>query len=243
MMKNLFTNNKSPTPEENKTLSITEKLKDSLNSETSKPLSKPLDIPDENTTVLKSNEMLNPFISTHKTEHPKKLNTETNLKKLNTGTDPKEKNKQPLAYKNTITKAPNGTELPTTTGYLSSYPLKNQNGVLQVTIDNKQSKSNILVFLTFQKPYVESKNINRKELSAVAYVKAGDKFNFHNLDSGYYHISWINLHSAKVFQSSAFAIHRDHAYAYDKMFVFSKENEINNNKVQELAVPSIYGPK
>lgn len=230
----------------NKEVKLESILKDSLNNDLSQPLSKPLE-PD-NTEPAK-NQILNPFISVEKNPTSSKTSDlaqaqerieQASTKKTDNKKSSSEKQTKPTAAVNTITISPNGLNLPSKTTYLPSYPIKNNNGQLKVIIDNKASNTNMLAFLYFKKPYLETKKIDRNELSGVAYIQAGDRFDFSDLDSGYYRMIWVNLHTGKSFKTTEFNIHRDHAYAYDKQFTFTHQNIIRNDKIQEIPTAYIY---
>ncbi|NNH78812.1 hypothetical protein HLH17_14400 [Acinetobacter sp. ANC 5380] len=218
---------------------MTQKVKDYLNDGASRPLEKP---PQVNDSELDNNQIVNPFISQEKTANPVQvMDVAQNQPKQNpVAATSNNKPVAPPAAVNKITTLPNGQNLPSKSGYLSSYPIKNRNGVLKVTIDNKASNTDMLVFLYFKKPYIETKNIDRNELSGVAYVKAGSQFDFSNLDSGHYRVSWVNLHTARSFKTTTFQIHRDNIYAYDKLFTFNSRNFIKNDKVNEIPTAYLY---
>lgn len=163
---------------------------------------------------IKQNEILNPFISAY-TQNPIQV--------------PPQKDQLPnksvkptvAAHKNAISKAPNGLPLPTKTSYLSGYAVKNKNGRLNITIDNRIGRANLAVFLYLKKPYTETKNIDRKELISAAYIQSGDSFIFPYIQSGYYRITWINLANNKTFQSKEFTVFQDNHFAYDQVFSFN----------------------
>ena len=145
-------------------------------------------------SYVQNNEMLNPFLSTYSKNPTKPHSNTTNTKAPNLT--------KAKANTNLINTAPNGHQLPSQTSYLNGYPVKNQNGKLNITINNSLGHSNLIVLLYLKKPYSDQKNTDLNTIFAATYVSAGDDFNFTKVPSGHYRIVWINLANKKAFKSA-----------------------------------------
>lgn len=183
---------------------------------------------------VQNNETINPFINV--------LNDNPSLPSTpNSPTNPHQTAKEIIKTKaNQIKSAPNGFQLPDTTGYLFGYLIKNKTGKLNVTIKNDGGQSNLIVFLYLKKPYNEFRELDLNDLTSAIYVAAGDSFTFKNVNSGHYKIEWINLANMNAYRSGEFTVFQDNKFAYDRIFTFNSNHTQTKNKAAQIPITNYY---
>ena len=209
--------------EANKTLSYTD-----LNTLNTHP---PIDNQYYNQSVLYKNEILNPFDDISARELSK--NQIPNNKPNQLQTD--NRRNLDVAQINGLIQSPNlirvspkGFDLPANSEYLYGYPVLDNNGSLNITINNYNGKTNLLVFLYYVAPLDKDVRTPKKHISRAMYVQAGSEFLIQGLNSGYYELEWVDLSNKKAFANKPFSIYQDNKFAYDRVFNFSNKDKKTN---------------
>jgi hypothetical protein len=95
--------------------------------------------------------------------------------------------------------ADNGTPFPSTSGYISGYPLQFTNGYSTVTIDNLQNESDVFVKLF-------SLNSTKPQPIRVFFIHAREQFTVENLRAGSYDVRYRDLDSGALSRSELFEL-------------------------------------
>lgn len=94
---------------------------------------------------------------------------------------------------------PKGNPWPPIAGYLKKYPIRNNDGLSKVTIDNTQNDSDVFLKLTFA-------DINPPKDVRYVYIPAGQSFLFENVTAGNYYVKYKNLNTGKSAKSENFLL-------------------------------------
>ncbi|AMW80530.1 hypothetical protein AMD27_16570 (plasmid) [Acinetobacter sp. TGL-Y2] len=129
---------------------------------------------------------------------------------------------------NLIRVSPKGFDLPASSEYLYGYPVLDNSGSLNITINNHHGKTNLLVLLYYVAPLDKDLRTSQKRISRAMYVQAGSEFLIQGLNSGYYELEWVDLSNKKAFSNKPFPIYQDNKFAYDRVFNFNNKDKKTN---------------